>query len=147
MRGRVAACLERALPMVALVLCLGGRGAAAQERVPASEQSAAVDADSVSVRVVGAVVSRQGGLGSRRAEARRQALGRGKRALHSWLDDVLARRGTSPALATQLHAVVDREAHVLRERPLVDGSIVMVVGLPFAPLRDAGAPELAGSAP
>jgi len=149
MAGRAGFELGRGLALLALLsaLGLGCPRAQAQDSIPASERPAHVESGSVSVRVLGSVVSRDGRLGSRRAEARRQALGRGKHALHVWLDDELAQRGTSPALATQLHAVIDRDARVLAEQPLVDGSIVLVVALPLALLQQAGAPELEGATP
>ncbi|NOY94158.1 MAG: hypothetical protein GXP55_23505 [Deltaproteobacteria bacterium] len=147
MKGRLRARLGGGLLASLLLgsLFLGGARGQTVQSLPATEQPARVVAGQLRVRVLGVVIDQQGRLGARRSAARRRALARARLSLHRWLDEALARRGSSPALVSRLHALLSREAHVLGSRPLIDGSIVLLVGLPIDILARAGAPELTGS--
>jgi hypothetical protein len=95
----------------------------------------------VTVAVVGQPDPRAQRLAVKRSTARDRGERRARHILHGWVDDALAQILATPHEATAAHAVIRGHVRVLGVRPLVDGSAVVVSGVPTAVLRAAVAVE------
>ncbi|MEO0324362.1 MAG: hypothetical protein AAF447_15485 [Myxococcota bacterium] len=114
-----------------LLLCSG----VAAQPMPFSDGPVRGREDALVVERLGSPDTRAEGLSARRASARRRGLERAKRALHAHVDQWLAAALATPALASRVHAVVERDAQVEATRSLVDGAVVLRVALALGPLR------------
>lgn len=126
--------LARTVLVIALAVCVV---AAAEAKEPLGDVEARYDAQGDALVIVRSGLPHQDGvrLAARRQQAEHIAVGRARADLTRFVDDALAIRAAAPFVAARVHRALD--ARTVGERYLADGSVVLRVSAPAAPLRKA----------
>ena len=118
----------------ALVAVASGNAGAAAPRADAPVRYDA-DADALLIARAGLPLQPHLPLPARRQQAKRAARERAQRGLTEFVDGELSRRAAPPWVAAAVHSALNPK--VVSERQLADGSAVVRMSAPAAPLRAA----------